>query len=217
MLHGHVPNIESMRAVGCLCYAAKIGEKDKFEYRAKRCVILGYSFGLKGYKLYNLESKGVLHSTDVLFQEHVFPFKEKVQQPPTPEKVTSFLWPHSTAPSSGTFIEMSPLQSDSNPRYAAQLPVQSEEGSFLNTSHDSFDSINPPQQRPMEHTNCEDRRLMDIQHQHTEHPTFRRSTRSRAVPVWLRDFIQPKSHRHPEDISQSHSLHSVVAHPLLRQ
>ena len=41
MLYGHVPNIDSLRAVGCLCYAAKIGEKDKFESRAKRCVLLG--------------------------------------------------------------------------------------------------------------------------------------------------------------------------------
>ena len=74
MLYGHVPSIEELRAIGCLCYAANIGEKDKFATRASRCVLLGYTFGFKGYKLYELDTKKVFHSRDVIFQEHIFPF-----------------------------------------------------------------------------------------------------------------------------------------------
>jgi len=77
MLYGHAPNIESLRIVGCLCYAAKIGKTDKFESRAKQCVLLGYSFGLKGYKLYRLESKKVFHDRDDFFQEHDFHSKRR--------------------------------------------------------------------------------------------------------------------------------------------
>jgi len=81
--------------IGCLCYAANIGEKDKFEARASRCVLLGYTFGFKGYKLYELDTKNMFHSRDVIFQEHIFPFKTPVQPTHHDSSVISFIWPHS--------------------------------------------------------------------------------------------------------------------------
>ena len=67
VLYGQPPNIEELRTVGCLCYVAKIGETDQLEPRAKKCVLLGYTFGCKGYKLYDLDTKKVFYSRDVLF------------------------------------------------------------------------------------------------------------------------------------------------------
>jgi len=77
MLYGSVPNLEELRAISCLCYATNIGEIDNFEARAQRCVLVGYTFGFKGYKLNDLQSKKVFHSRDVIFQEQVFPFKDQ--------------------------------------------------------------------------------------------------------------------------------------------
>ena len=37
---------------------------------------LGYTFGLKGYKLCDIENKKIFHSRDVVFQENVFPYKQ---------------------------------------------------------------------------------------------------------------------------------------------
>jgi len=79
MLYGYAPSIEDLRAISCLCYAANIRETDNVEARAKNCVLLRYTFGFKGYKLYDLESKKVLHGRDVIFQEQTFPFKDQVQ------------------------------------------------------------------------------------------------------------------------------------------
>jgi len=47
MLYGYPPSIEELRVIGCLCYAAKLGEPDRFEARACKCVLLGYTFGFK--------------------------------------------------------------------------------------------------------------------------------------------------------------------------
>lgn len=62
--------------VGCLCFAANIGILDKFDSRARKCILLGYTFGFKGYKLFDLATKQVFHSRDVVFSETVFPFKQ---------------------------------------------------------------------------------------------------------------------------------------------
>jgi len=94
VLNGLVPNLEDLRTTGCLCYAASIGEADKFEARAKKCVLLRYTFGFKGYKLYDLDTRKVFHSRDVIFQENIFPFNDQLQSTATDMSDSSFLWPH---------------------------------------------------------------------------------------------------------------------------
>jgi len=55
-LIGTAPTYQDLRVVGCLCFATNLGVSNKFEPRAKECVFLGYTFGFKGYKLYDLEN-----------------------------------------------------------------------------------------------------------------------------------------------------------------
>ena len=74
VLYKQTPDYSSLRTIGCLCYAANLGERDKFEPRAHKCILLGYTFGYKGYKLFDLQTKKIFHSRDVLFKENVFPF-----------------------------------------------------------------------------------------------------------------------------------------------
>jgi len=66
-----------LRTIGCLCFGANVGEPNKFEARAHICVFLGYTFGCKGYMLFDLTTKKIFHTRDVVFQEHesqlVFP------------------------------------------------------------------------------------------------------------------------------------------------
>mgnify|MGYP007039571226 CR=1 FL=1 len=59
MLHGVPPTYDELRTMGCLCYAHKVGEKDKFKSRATKCILLGYTLGFKGYKPYALETHNV--------------------------------------------------------------------------------------------------------------------------------------------------------------
>ncbi|XP_074376643.1 uncharacterized protein LOC141718163 [Apium graveolens] len=74
---------ENLRTIGCLCFAA-IKTTDKLAPRARRCILLGYPYAQKGYKLYDLATHQVFLSRDVIFKEDYFPFKTPVSSPIVP-------------------------------------------------------------------------------------------------------------------------------------
>lgn len=79
VLYGHPPGYKHLRVLGCLAYAHNIDHKgDKFTSYSRRCVFLGYPYGKNGWKLYDLEREVVFVSCDVVFQENIFPFADKV-------------------------------------------------------------------------------------------------------------------------------------------
>ncbi|KAI3680226.1 hypothetical protein L2E82_50551 [Cichorium intybus] len=68
------PSYDHMRVLGCLAYFWNTDTKgDKFAPRGKAGVFLGYPFGTKGYKIYDLEKGKLIVSRDVKFIESVFP------------------------------------------------------------------------------------------------------------------------------------------------
>ncbi|XP_071727410.1 uncharacterized protein [Rutidosis leptorrhynchoides] len=75
IIYGREPSLSHLRVFGCLCFATKLNNNDKFGTRADKCVFVGYSNVQKGYKLYNLDTKLMTFSRDVKFYEQVFPFK----------------------------------------------------------------------------------------------------------------------------------------------
>ncbi|CAH9138233.1 unnamed protein product, partial [Cuscuta epithymum] len=78
ILFGKCPDYSYLRVIGCLCYAAH-KTADKFEPRSLRCILLGYPYGQKGYKLYDLDNHRIFSSRDVIFKEQMFPFKQNLQ------------------------------------------------------------------------------------------------------------------------------------------
>ncbi|KAL0311584.1 UNVERIFIED_CONTAM: Retrovirus-related Pol polyprotein from transposon RE1 [Sesamum angustifolium] len=76
MLYGKPVNYTVIRTFGCLAFATNVQpHKSKVTKRAYRCIFVGYAFGQKGYRLYDLENNVMLVSRDVVFHEGVFPYK----------------------------------------------------------------------------------------------------------------------------------------------
>ncbi|KAL2241477.1 UNVERIFIED_CONTAM: Retrovirus-related Pol polyprotein from transposon TNT 1-94 [Sesamum indicum] len=77
ILYNKAPTYAHLKTIGCLCFAVKpTPYQSKFDKRASRCVLLGYSPGQKGYKLLELDSNFVFVSRNVIFHEGIFPFAQ---------------------------------------------------------------------------------------------------------------------------------------------
>ena len=75
MLYGQQPAYEHLRIFGSLCYAHNQRRNgDKFASRSKKCVFIGYPYGKKWWKLFDLETKDIFVSRDVEFVETKYPF-----------------------------------------------------------------------------------------------------------------------------------------------
>ena len=85
ILYGITPNFDSIKVFGCLCYAQqRPRSKDKFAPRGRKCVFVGYPYGKKGWKLFDLESKEIFISRDVVFYENEIPFLDATRVETTP-------------------------------------------------------------------------------------------------------------------------------------
>ncbi|XP_074282657.1 uncharacterized protein LOC141607195 [Silene latifolia] len=67
---------DELRIIGCLCFALSPGHsRDKFDPKARKCIMISYPFLQKAYKLYDLESHKIIISRDVFFHESTLPYK----------------------------------------------------------------------------------------------------------------------------------------------
>lgn len=69
-LYGQPPSYDAVRIFGFLCFAHLASrDKDKFGERSRKCIFVGYPYGKKGWKLYDIEINEFFISRDVVFDE----------------------------------------------------------------------------------------------------------------------------------------------------
>ncbi|KAJ8626505.1 hypothetical protein MRB53_019812 [Persea americana] len=84
LLHNRVPSYSFFRVFRCLCFATQTPRiRDKFAPQSRKCVFMGYPPGKRGWRLYDLETKAIFISRDVVFFETFFPFAAPPPEPPT--------------------------------------------------------------------------------------------------------------------------------------
>ncbi|KAJ3684366.1 hypothetical protein LUZ61_013530 [Rhynchospora tenuis] len=79
VLFGKPPSYAAVRNFGCLCYI-KSRTSDKFESRSRKCAFVGYPYGKKGWKVFDLETQEFIISRDVVFCEDVYPFSNMASE-----------------------------------------------------------------------------------------------------------------------------------------
>ena len=84
---GKKPYLSHLRVFGCDAYVHLPKEKrTKLDNKSEKCIFIGYKDGLKGYKLWNPETRKVVYNRDVVFRE----VKDVVKHeflPKEPEKI----------------------------------------------------------------------------------------------------------------------------------
>ena len=75
MLFQKPPFFTQLLIFGCLCFARNPHVTNKFDQRGTPGVFVGYPYGQKGYRVFDFQSKKIFTSRDVIFHEHIFPFK----------------------------------------------------------------------------------------------------------------------------------------------
>lgn len=75
VLFGQPLEYDHLKIFVCLCYAQLHSPiKDKFGPRSIKYISVGYPKGQKGYWMYDLASKQIFISRDIMFYENIFLF-----------------------------------------------------------------------------------------------------------------------------------------------
>jgi len=78
ILYHQPPSYDHLKVFGCLCFIQiRPTSKDKFAIRSRKCIFLGYPLGMKGWKVYDLETHEIFISSDIVFHEEIFPYAGK--------------------------------------------------------------------------------------------------------------------------------------------
>ncbi|KAM1539357.1 hypothetical protein ACFX10_004158 [Malus domestica] len=214
-----------MKVFGCLAFATTVGPTTKFDPRAKKCVFLGYPQGQKAYKLYDLSTKKIFTSRDVVFHENVYPFQGQDHSTtksiiPTPEPILDLTSQPQELHDSSTTTPQNPQEPDTSltpPHDLTIVPSQPQE------LHDSSTTTpHNPQEPDTLFTPPHDPTLTSPASPPQPAPStpppqpIRQSTRLRGPPTYLKDFVcnQAALRGPKQSLSSSSSLTPGTRYPL---
>jgi hypothetical protein len=85
LLYSAIPFYNHLKVFGCLAYVSTLSRnKVKFDHRATPSIFIGYPYGMKGYKFYNLHTHFAIISRHAVFHESIFPYASNFDHSSTP-------------------------------------------------------------------------------------------------------------------------------------
>ena len=84
---GEKPQVSGLRVFGCQAFVhIPKDDRRKLDSKSKKCVFLGYGANTKGYRLYDSQTKKVVYSRDVIFNEQKCGFDKPTDSQKEPER-----------------------------------------------------------------------------------------------------------------------------------
>lgn len=183
--------------------------KDKFELRAYKCVFIGYPPGQKAFKLYNIQTKTVFISRDVVFHETIFPYSDisfnDADMKPSSSEIVSDVMPELT--DLFDTHAHSPEPDSSSHHGAIQRPFFEHNLAESSSATNSSPILEPNIQSPLD--TCPVQSV----------PVIRKSNRPKTAPSWMKDYVsnvQSDLYYSQHQFAQSHSSpHTPTVYPFI--
>ena len=126
MLTGRKPDISYLRVFGCAGHTLVLKDKrtHKMEANSEQLIFVGYEPFSKGYRLWNPRTHKIVTSTDVIFDETLFPSQSK-QVLSDPKSITQTPQPESISIIPTIPVQVQDVEPEDEP--PEELPIPAEE------------------------------------------------------------------------------------------
>jgi hypothetical protein len=82
MIFNTLPDLNTLKVFGSLAYASTLqANRTKLSSRGRKCVYLGHKQGVKGTVLYDLQTKEIFISRNVIHHDHILPYVTNSSKP----------------------------------------------------------------------------------------------------------------------------------------
>ena len=159
-LFGQPPDLLHLCVFGCLAYRHITSARRKFDATSERLIFVGYEGSSKGYKLWDPWARKIVISTDVTFEENVFPLHIRPAQLTQPKDLPAI--PIEPKEYTNLAIPDSDDEEDNPPSLTTDIPTENPHSLPETPQQLSSDPSPEPTRLSPSTTSCESQQLPPV-------------------------------------------------------